>query len=368
MPRRFWVALRQAHLWLGWMVAAWLLLAAATGSALLFVPQLKALAAPACPVGAAQAPSEALATIDAAFPGRVRMTTLASPELCFHEVSLRNGGGAYVDPTSLRVVRSWERSRRLTDLLLDLHRQLLLQDVGKLLVALLATAALILVAAGFTLALRRPKRLSLRLWPRAATPADLLASHRNLGVVLAAPLAFMAASGLVMSYPKEARSLIAAAIGEPAPPRPQPSPSPGDRGRPHDWTAMIAAVEAAAPGRPIRSVTWPERPDAPVAIHLRSEHAEQTLRVSAAGRVSASRPERGDDRAGRIVRSLHNLHAGRAPPLAGSVALLAVALLLAAAAVAGVGSYAIRRAWGWRAAHLGPERDPQHSNRSHPAR
>lgn len=329
---RGWPALRKAHLWLGSATAAWLMLMAATGTVLLFKPQLKALTAPSCAAAPPRPLAEALPAIDRAFSDRVRLVVPASADLCLHEVIFRNAaGGAYVDPATLRPVRVWGHGGRPVDVVLELHRTLLLQDRGKPAIATLAAATLLLVTAGVVLALRRPGALSLRLWPLARQPGALLASHRNLGVLLALPLAFMAASGWAMTYPKTAQGLLAGALGErPAPARPAAAPEVGRAA----WRAVLATATSAFPGHEPRVVSWPERPGGAIVVRFRqagewSPNGQSAATVApVSGHLLARKDGLRGGRAAAIWAAIYPLHAGHAPPWIGIPLLVCVAAAL----------------------------------------
>lgn len=83
-------ALRRAHVWLGWVVAAWLLMMAATGTGLLFKAQRLAVLAPPCAAGRPADLERALQVADQRFAGRVRLMIPASRELCQHQVIFRD--------------------------------------------------------------------------------------------------------------------------------------------------------------------------------------------------------------------------------------------------------------------------------------
>jgi vanillate O-demethylase ferredoxin subunit len=326
-----WSALRRAHRWLGWGVAAWLILMAASGTALLFKPRLKVLTAPPCPAGPSRPLAEALGAIDGAFPGKVRRVLPASGGFCLHEVVFRNdAGGAYVNPVSLRPVRVWGRDGRAVDAILDLHRALLLGGRGKAAVTVLALSTLALVLGGAFLALRRPSALSLRVWPLAATPGALLSSHRNLGILLALPLSFMAVTGLAMTYPKAAQAIIARAVGEHPAPRPVAAREVG----PIAWKAALTTADAAFPGLQPRAVSWPARPGGPIEVRFRQagEWSTGGQSVATVTPVSARLIARGDARKGsratRIWDAVHPLHAGQAPAWIEVVVLVCVAASL----------------------------------------
>jgi uncharacterized iron-regulated membrane protein len=337
-----WSMLRQAHLWLGLSVAAWLVLMAATGTALVFRPQLKALTAPPCSAQPARPLAEALQAIDRAFPGKVMRVLPASADLCLHEVDFRNGaGGAYVDPASLRPLRVWGRDGRAVDAILDLHRALLLGGNGKLPVAVLAGSTLLLALVGFVLALRRPGALSLRVWPLAMNPGSLLASHRNLSVLLALPLCFMATTGLAMTYPKEARALIGAAVGEhPVSSRTVASHEAG----PIQWRAALTAADAAFPGLEPRAVIWPARPGQAIEMRFRQAGESAPFGQSAAtvspvsGRLLARRDGHKASRATRIFAAIHPLHTGQAAPWLGAAVLVCMAASLILSVAFAVGA------------------------------
>ena len=334
--------LRRVHLVLGWGVAAWLLLMAVTGMALAFKPQLKAWVAPHAETAPPRPLADALATVDTLFPGRVRLMTPASPELPLHEVIFRDAaGGAYIDPATLQVLQTWERNGRPTDVLLELHRHLLLDKAGKLPTAVFAATTLALTFIGLALALRRPGALSFRIWPLAAMPGALLAAHRNLAVALFLPLTFMAASGWALTYPKPAQKLLGQVFGDGPPP--VPPAGLGEAG-PVNWRAALASANAAFPNLPPRVISWPAKPQDPVTIRFRSSgewaHKGQSTAYLApvSGKLAGRIDGRRVGRSLQVFGGLHPLHAGHVPDGPGQ--FLIVGLGVGAIGIVGMGACA----------------------------
>lgn len=307
--RRAAAGARKLHLWLGWALAAWLLMLALTGGALLFKDEILAATAPGCAAGRPASLEQSLRIVDDRFAGRVRFLIPAGGAFCHHQVIFRDQqGGAYIDPVTLRTVATWRQNGRPTDVLLELHRHLLMADAGKLPTALLAGAAFLQATVGLALALLRHRALSLRVWPLALRPGALLASHRNLGGLVALPLMFLAFSGWAMTYPKLSKRLFAAEASQPA--------GSGGTSATISWGLVLHGASAAFPRLPPTMVTWPAGPGEPVVLRFRQSgewqpRGQSSATLDGAGRLIARTDALAEGPGFKAWGALYPLHSGK---------------------------------------------------------
>lgn len=312
---------------------------ALTGGALLFKEEILAATAPPCTTGRPTSLDQVLRTVDQRFPGRVRLLITAAGPLCQHQVVFRDQeGGAYIDPVTLRTAATWRQNGRPTDILLELHRHLLMADAGKLPTAVLACAAFLLSALGLALAVLRYRALSLRVWPLALRSGALLASHRNLGVLLALPLMFMAFSGWAMTNPNISKRLFAAEVSQPAV---------ADGTATISWGAVLRGGAGAFPGMAPTVVTWPGKPGEPVVLRFRQSgewqpRGQSSATLDRAGRLVARTDALAEGRGFKAWGALYPLHSGKVAGWVGLAVVGVTALGLALLVVLGLGANALR--------------------------
>jgi uncharacterized iron-regulated membrane protein len=171
------------------------------------------------------------------------------------------------------------------------------------------------------LALLRRQALSLHLWPVALRrPGALLASHRNLGMLVALPLMFMAFNGWAMTYPKLSKRLFGAEDSQPS--------GPGGPYATISWRSVLQPTSAAFPGLPPTMMTWPGEPGEPVVLRFRQPgewqpRGQSTATLDGSGRLVARTDALAARPGFKAWGALYPLHSGK---FAGSLGQAAVGL------------------------------------------
>jgi uncharacterized iron-regulated membrane protein len=320
------------HAWTGLILFVWITLITLTGTLLGFkvpwyrstVPHANAEWVQRTDVQLA----DQMARIEAAFPGQVRSVLLASPDVMVDDVRLMDGGGAWVHPLTGAIIEQWGEYGRLMDVLLSLHHALLLGQVGEIIVLVLALALTALIVVGFYL--WWPYRMKLMMgipWVMASR-ADLIAGHRDWGLILGIPFAFMAVTGLAMNWPGGGALKQPGAEGVARLPAPHRGPI--------AWAPTIEGARAAFPKSALRVVQWPTPKGDPLRIRIKQRdewHPNGRTRVDvdpATGAVLARIDALALGRSSRLNNALYPLHAGYAfgPHHIGLVRILGCLFLL----------------------------------------
>lgn len=261
--------LRTAHGWAGAVLSALIAVLGASGALLVLKKDYLRLAIPQARESASLAPADlgpVLDQIEARFADEgLRYVALGDDSFGLHKVVFADGGAAYVDGAGEPVAR-WPKNGRVEDWLFDLHHYLLMGDAGKLIAGAAGIAALVLVVTGLVIVWPSLRRFAWRLWPRSGARRDLLAQHRDLGLIFAAPMLVLTFTGVAMIYSGPVKSaLYAVTASAPSPAPERPAVGQGDI----DWAAALAAARTAYPGAAPRITSWPVEPGAPASLRLR---------------------------------------------------------------------------------------------------
>jgi uncharacterized iron-regulated membrane protein len=342
--RRFWPLLRKVHAWAGLAACVLLLTASLSGTILVFEEPWLRTTVPSADQAAVVAPARlgaALATAEREF-GRERLRSMvfASDRLGLHAISFVDGGGAWVDPTTLAIVERWERHGRVGEWLLALHHELLLDDDAETIVGTAALVAFVLVLSGVAY-WAKLKFNGVRAWPRSTSARELDAAHRTWGLVVALPLALLLLTGAGMALPSLSKPLLGAVTGEPfAEPTPPQIAADGAI----DWTAGIAAAQAAFPTGVPRIAVWPRNGVAPYVRMKQPEEWHSNGRTTvwfapAGGTPLATRDAVRVPQAARVFDMFWPLHAARVGGVAWQLATFLVGIALAMLSVTGALAY-----------------------------
>lgn len=307
-------ALRTAHAWAGVVLSLLLAVLGLSGALLVFKKDyLRVVFAEArAPVDyAPERIGAALEAIEARFAGdSLQYVMLADPELGMHKAVFADGGAAYLSQNGALLAR-WDKNGRVEDWLFDLHHYLLTGDTGKLLAGVAALAAIVLALTGLVIVAPSLRMFAWRVWPRTSARRDLLAAHRDLGVVFAAPILVLAITGAAMVFSDEAKSvLVAATRSTPAPRAAPPEVGAGDV----DWRLALTEARAAFPDATPRLASWPRNEDGPASVRLRRPmewHPNGRTYVTidpAASRAVALADAQALSRAERAFNALYPLH------------------------------------------------------------
>lgn len=254
--RKVFGAFRTAHAWAGAILSLELALLGLSGAMLVFKDDFVRAVEPLAREEFVADP-QALAAIaekaeEVFGAGDMRSIRFAEPGFALSYVRLLSGDAAYLDARG-EVVARWSGHNRPEEWLLDLHEHLLAGRTGEFFVGLAGLCGLVLVMTGLVAIWPARRAIGLGVLPKSGHRRDLLASHRNLGLITAAPLLLMFVTGAAMTFDLQARAMLGGLTG--AAPATLPGTSVG-AGR-IDWPAAMADAQARYPDGHIRLAVWP---------------------------------------------------------------------------------------------------------------
>lgn len=255
--------LRTIHAWAGAILSLLLIVLGLTGSLLVFENDWIALKHPEARAGFAADPAvlgAAAERLEADHPD-LRTVDFGGPQLGTHKLYLAKKDFGIAAPDGATLDR-WTGPARVEAFVFDLHHHLLAGETGEIVGGVAALAAVLLVLTGLVVWVPAWRATRLRIWPRSARRADLVSSHRNLGLTAAVPILIFCLTGAGMVFNDQARALLAPNAPEPPPP---PVVGTGDI----DWPAALAAAQARFPDATLRMAGWPAGPGKPASIRLK---------------------------------------------------------------------------------------------------
>ena len=260
--------LRSVHAWAGAFLSMLLAVLGLSGALLVLKKDYLRLVIPEARAQVALTPEQvgaALEAVEAQFErDTLRYVSMAEPGFALHKVVFRNGSAAYADQSGA-IVAEWGKNGRPEEWLFDLHHYLLMGDTGKIIAGLAGLAAVLMVVTGLIIVVPALRSFAWRLWPASSRRRDLLAHHRDLGVIFALPVAIFALTGSAIVFHKPTKSIIAAATFSQPTSFERPSAGNGDV----DWPQALANAYREAPQASPRIVSWPAAADAPASVRLR---------------------------------------------------------------------------------------------------
>lgn len=190
----------------------------------------------------------------------------------FGLVQVRDGtGGLYAAQTGEEVARwssLWERPELW---LFDLHHHLFTGDAGETVIGVAGLAAMVFVVTGTILWLRTRRTFRFRLWPARMSGPAIRMQHRDLGIMAAPLLFFVALTGTMMIFRPVAGAVLA--------PLSPPSAIEADLKVPRfkagplaanlDWQGIVIAAHQAYPDAQLRILALPKKSGDPVTIRMK---------------------------------------------------------------------------------------------------
>lgn len=204
--------------------------------------------------------------VDAEYAGEgLRYVMLGDADFGLHKAVFADGGGAYINAAGETVDR-WSRNGRPEEWLFDLHHYLLAGNAGKLIAGIAGGATVLMAITGLVIVWPSLRMFRWRVWPKSEKRRDLLANHRDTGVIFAVPIIVIAFTGFAMVYSGPVRSsLNFLTASRPAPP---PEKLQAGEGAP-DWQAALQIARDAFPDAAPRLASQPAGPGAPASLRLR---------------------------------------------------------------------------------------------------
>jgi uncharacterized iron-regulated membrane protein len=257
-------ALLLLHEWIGLLGAAFLIVIAVSGSALVFENGIDRTLNPALsyvpvPPGGQRLPLETLlAGVNGAQPddpaGGVRIAD--APDQSF-EFSSRARRSTFVDPHTGKILGSRDRQRSFARWVHLLHTRFVAGGVGEALVGWFSVALLLLAVSG--LVLWWPRQIlslgSASSWKR--TNFDL---HNMLGFYSSPIIVVIALSGILIAFERTTDPVVKRLNPAPDPAPPQSTPVAG--GKRITLDEAVATAQAALPGVFVSNINVPANPKA----------------------------------------------------------------------------------------------------------
>lgn len=344
--------LRTAHAWAGAVLSALLCVLGASGALLILKQDYLRLTVPQAREAASLAAEDlgpVLEAVEARFAGEgLRYVAVAEPGFGLHKAVFTNGGGAYVTGEG-EVIARWAKNGRVEEWLFDLHHYLLIGDAGKTIAGIAGMAALALVVTGIIIVWPSLRTFAWRVWPRSPARRDLVAHHRDLGIIFAAPILVLVFCGVAMVFSAPVKSLLyAVTLSQPSPAAERPAAGEGDV----DWTKALTAAYAAYPNSPPRLVSFAAKPGAPASLRLRQPaewHQNGRTYVyidPATSAILATSDAQGLSRGERLFNALYPIHSSGIGGRLYELATFLTGLALATLGAVGTWTFLVRQMRG----------------------
>ena len=261
--------LRTAHAWAGAVLSFLIALLGLSGALLVFKKDYLKLVFPQAREPVSLAPESlgpVIDRIDAEYSSQgLQYISLGDAGFGLHKAVFKDGGGAYLDAQGETVAR-WAKNGRPEDWLFDLHHYLLAGETGKLVAGLAGGAAILLCITGLVIVWPSLRMFAWRVWPKTVQRRDLLAQHRDLGVIFALPILLIVFTGFSMVYSGPVRAALnVLTVSRPAPPPERPAAGDGIT----DWTAALTVAAERFPGAVPRLASPPRAEGSPASLRLR---------------------------------------------------------------------------------------------------
>jgi len=257
---------RLIHAWAGAILSLILAILGLTGTLLVFEDDWVRLTVASDPAALSADPARlgaAANAIQARYGDAISSVVFAGGDLGLHKVYMGERF-AYAGADG-QVLAEWGGTARPEAWVFDLHHFLLAGEPGMIVGGVAGLAGALLVLTGLVVWIPAWRATGWRVWPASARRRDLVASHRNLGLIFALPVFLLCLTGGAIIFNEQTRALLQAVAPGPAAPPPPPAVGEG----PVDWPAALAAAQAAFPDARIRTAGLPPEPGQPAAVRLR---------------------------------------------------------------------------------------------------
>ncbi|MGA0606679.1 PepSY-associated TM helix domain-containing protein [Phenylobacterium sp. VNQ135] len=259
--------LRTLHAWAGAILALLLVVLGLSGSLLVLRDPWVKLTTPearASAVASPQALGAAVQALEMQAPGEVRNVVFGRPDLGVHRVYFKDKDQGYAAVDG-RLIRRFEPTRTADGWLFELHHYLLAGETGMKVGGAAGLAGAVLVLTGVIVWAPTWRTFGARVWPRTMTRrADLVGSHRNLGMITAVPVLVLCLTGGAIVFSETTQKLMIAAVPGPKAPKP-PKAEEGEV----NWMRALSAAQAAFPDATLRMAAAPTKPGAPASIRMK---------------------------------------------------------------------------------------------------
>ncbi|WP_374515373.1 PepSY-associated TM helix domain-containing protein [Brevundimonas sp.] len=259
-------AIRLIHAWAGAILSLILAVLGLSGTLLVFEDDWVRLTAGRDPAAlsadAAQLGAAANA-LQARYGDAISSVVFAGGDLDLHKVYM--GERFAYAGSGGQVLVEWGGTARAEAWVFDLHHFLLAGTPGEIVGGLAGLAGALLVLTGLIVWIPAWRATCWRVWPTSTRRRDLVASHRNLGLIFAVPVFLLCLSGGAIVFHDQTRAVLQAVAPEPAPALGSPDVGSGVV----DWAVALPAAQAAFPEARVRTAGLPPKPGKPASVRLR---------------------------------------------------------------------------------------------------
>ncbi|WP_275671598.1 PepSY-associated TM helix domain-containing protein [Pseudaquidulcibacter saccharophilus] len=207
-------------------------------------------------------------------------------------------------------------SSRFDEIVFKLHHYLLLGEKGEVFIGITGLLLLFMTLSGLYLILPVLKSFEFKFLPKTSKRRDIIAHHRNLGLIFAPMLVIIAISGSAMIFSDSAKSILGAITFS------KPLKLPKAKIEPSLITAdtiknAINLANHEFPNGEIRIISLPKKPDEPINIRIRQNgewHGNGRTFISfspAKNQIIAIYEALKLDRATTVYNGFYPLHSSR---------------------------------------------------------
>lgn len=272
-PWRLRDPLRKLHLWLGLSVGLAFAVLALSGTVLAFQTDLLRWRHPELFAHALPTPEQRAAILErihaTEWPAPLRAIDTPTADMPMWQLSLGGEKRVYLDPTDGHQLLVRSKNDDFVLWLRDLHTHLLSGHNGETALGVLGLAELGLILIGLTLwwPRRGHWRHAVRMYAQPPT-RRWRSWHQGIGALLFPFLLLSTLTGVTLIYKDTTRSALAALFGDKSSKPPKaPAVTPSDA--PLQWSAALAAAQAALPQAELRRITLPNDKNAALTIRAR---------------------------------------------------------------------------------------------------
>lgn len=283
------------------------------------------------------------------FGDRVRTVKLPWPELAAYHVYLEEGE-AFLTADGFELVDVWGTNERLMSWLFDLHVHLMAGETGERVGGFVALLGVLLALTGLYLWWPTRKRFALRnLLPLGTKRNQLVAWHRDLGLVFTPILLVVLLTGAGLVFYTTATSLLNGLFGDAPPVVEVPAEGAGDAVAWAD-AGLFARVAEAFPDARVSLYTPPAEARRYHTFRLQGAceihpNGRTFLYLDGDGSVLARSDACAMPPGQRVLQSMYPLHAGKADNAAYKLATFLCGLVLSLLALSGAWGYAKKLGW-----------------------
>ena len=265
--------LRRLHLWLGLSFGVAFAVLALSGTVLAFQNDLLRWRHPELFTHALPTPAQRAAILESIhgthWPSPLRSIDTPTAELPMWQLSLAGEKRVYLDPIDGHQLLTRSKDDDFVLWLRDLHTHLLSGKNGETALGVLGLAELSLILIRLTLwwPRRGHWRHAVRMYAQPPT-RRWRSWHQGIGAMLFPLLLLSTFTGITLIYKDTTRSALSALYGDKQS-KPPKTPPVAPRDTPLQWSAALAAAQAALPDAELRRITLPNEKNAALTIRAR---------------------------------------------------------------------------------------------------